>query len=549
MDGFDRLSPEDQAHLKLVMARSIEADRRLLVRIESDGLSKPGSLRNYVREAWKVPFPSRPMGWNWHIDYLSEYLEAWYRRDIKRLLINIPPRFMKSLFCGVFFPTWVWTHDPESPEWRPLVDRGLIVGPQHQFLTLSHSDRLSIRDALKSRRLIQSKWYQDRWGHRFKLSSDQSEKRRYENDRSGHRIAQGMTGGVTGEGGDSLIMDDPHDAEKAQSELERENTLDSYDGKISTRMNDPETGGELLIMQRLHSLDLSGHWLDQGGVEHLCLPMEYEPRRYVSSIGLDDPRTEPGELLWPGRFSGDAVERIGNKLGPYGKSGQFQQRPSPTEGGILKKTWWRRWPEGRPLPEIEFVLQSWDPAQSKTSLGDAERFNPRRSRSARTTWGVFTVPAGMDGAGRKGVLLMERYAEFVDYPDMRKEAKRAYREWSPNHVIIENKASGPALITDLRMANIPVMPYNPDVDKIARAYTCQSILSSGQVWYVDRRWAEEVIDECGQFPTGTYDDLVDTCTQAWLFIRNMWRVRHPDDEDEDDDDDDGRAAARAPLYG
>ena len=152
------------AEIKDAIVRATEIDRQIAIRLEADYLSRPGSLADYMREAWKVPFPTRPLVWNWHIDMIAEVLEAWYKREIRRVVINIPPRCMKSLECSVFFPSWVWTHDEASAEWSPYAGQGLIIGAQHQFLTLSHGERLATRDSLKTRRLIKSRWYQERWG-------------------------------------------------------------------------------------------------------------------------------------------------------------------------------------------------------------------------------------------------------------------------------------------------------------------------------------------------------------------------------------------------
>lgn len=523
-------TPQQQEDL---LRRRLRLSHRYVVEDEKQRLSE--SLREYTAAAWNVLEPGRKFISNWHIDYICEYLEAMTRGDITRLVINIPFRCMKSLLVCVFWPTWTWTRTP-----------------QHQFLTLSHAEKLAVRDALKSRRLMRSPWYQERWHESFQFTGDQNEKSRYENDMNGHRIALGIKAGVTGEGGDTIIIDDPHDAEKAQSDVERENVLDSYDHKIVTRLNDQTTGNIILIMQRLHQKDLAGHILleEAGDWEHLCLPMEYEgPTRYVSVLGLDDPRTEIGELLEPTRFPRDAIRKLKRSLGTYGASGQLQQRPSPAEGGILKKTWWRKWPAGKPWPRCRYILQSWDTAYSK------EDFD-KNSRSARTTWGVFfdeIVGLAERDFGPEsklgepllkgegfGIILLEAWADHAEYPQLRKEGLKSYKEWKPDAVIIEKKASGQSLIQDMRKAGIPVLSYQPDRDKVARAYSVQAMLEGGLIFVPDRKWVSEVIEECGMFPNGEYDDFVDTCTQAWIRLRSLHLVEHPDDDfyDEDDDEDD-----------
>lgn len=463
---------------------------------------------------------------------LCEHLTAFRQRQIQNLIINIPFRCTKSLLVEVFYPAWVWTTDA----W-------------HQFLCLSHSDALALRDAGKMRQLVQSEWYQHYWGDRLSLRSDAIEY--FWNSENGHRVSQGMSGSVTGKGGDTILIDDPHDAEKAQSDVERQKALDRYDGKISSRLNDPVHGGVCLIMQRLHKSDLTGHLLSKTDQEwvQVKIPMRYEGAKRVSTAkGLKhvkDPRKSVGDLMWPERFPGHIVRKFEEDLGTYGASGQLQQRPSPVGGGILRKSWWRRWPDGKPLPVCEHIFQSWDTAYSGQAL-------EKNSRSARTTWGVFFN----EEQGRYGVVLLEAWADRVEYPELRREAKQVYREWEPDAVLIEKKASGQSLIQDLRQGGLPVTTYQPDRDKVARAYAVQPLFESGMVWAPDRKWAEEVIEECSDFPMGDQDDRVDTVTQALLYVKSRWLLRLPSDDraeepkpitDEDEDMPDHRR--RGGIYG
>jgi predicted phage terminase large subunit-like protein len=530
------LEPQQREEL---LREKLRLTRDLLVADDRERLTE--RFRDYVPEAWKILEPGREFVPNWHIDIICEYLQAISDGELQRLVINIPFRCMKSLLVSVFWPTWTWTIDPP-----------------HQFLTLSHAEKLAVRDALKSRRLMRSPWFQNRWGHLFQFTGDQNEKSRYENDKNGHRIALGIKAGVTGEGGDTVLIDDPHDADKAQSDVERESVIDSYDHKIISRLNNQVTGNIVLIMQRLHEKDLAGHVLAEEieGFEHLCLPMEYDGKRYHSVLGLQDPRTEKNEVLEPIRFPPDVIKRLKHQLGSYGASGQLQQRPSPSEGGILKKPWWRKWPAGKPWPKCSYVLQSWD-----TAFSDEDFKN--NARSARTTWGIFydeivgdierefgARALGEDGIGGEGfgVILLEAWADHVDYPQLRKEGLKSYRDWKPDAVLIEKKASGQSLIQDMRKAGIPVLSYNPDRDKVSRAYSVQAMLEGGLIFHPDRKWAQDVIDECGMFPNGEFSDYVDTCTQAWIRLRNLHLLEHPDDE-EDKEEDELNPKVKEAAYG
>lgn len=297
------------------------------LQIEAERLSR--SLSYYIQESWNVVEPVIPFIDNWHIGLISEYLTALTTLQIQNLIINIPPRHMKSLQACVMWPTWVWLTIPSS-----------------RWITGSYSLKLAVRDTLKARRIIQSDWYQDRFSDRYQLTGDQNEKSRYENDKTGLRMAFGMDTGFQGEGGDFIIVDDSLKAQDADSDAEREKVNESWDGTISTRANDPKTVRRLVIGQRLHDDDLPGHVLDKmknqdaNQYELLCLPARYEPKRFFSGIGLKDPRKTPGELLWPQRINDKDLLAMEADLGERGAAGQLQQRPAPAGGSIFLSKWW-----------------------------------------------------------------------------------------------------------------------------------------------------------------------------------------------------------------
>jgi predicted phage terminase large subunit-like protein len=279
-------------------------------------------LRVYIEQAWPVLEPGTPFVPGFHIDAIADHLEAITHGHLQRLLINIPPRHMKSLAVAVFWPTWEWLH-----------------APHRRWLFASYAQALSIRDSLKCRRLIDSPWYRARWGHVYQLTSDQNLKQRFENNRTGYRIATSVGGMVTGEGGDRIVVDDPHNVRDAPSDAVRTRTLQWWDQAMSTRLNDPRTGAFVIVMQRVHQQDLAGHVLEQGGYEHLCLPAEFDGRKTVTLCGWTDPRTEAGELLWPERFTRVDLDALKRQLGSYGASGQLQQQPVPAGGGMFKRAW------------------------------------------------------------------------------------------------------------------------------------------------------------------------------------------------------------------
>lgn len=493
-----------------------------------------GSFSAFVQGAWHVLEASRELQWNWHLDTICAHMEAFRRRDLKRLILNVPFRTMKSLLVGVFYPSWVWTTEPA-----------------HEFLTLSHGGDLATRDAVKMRDLCESQWYQDRWGSRVSFSVDQNTKQYYKNTAGGHRNAQGLTAGLTGKGGDTILIDDPHDAEKAQSEDVRNAALSAYDRKVSNRLNDPANGGICIIMQRLHVNDLTGHVLQKKGQRwvHLKIPMEYTGKpTFKSAAGkqYDDPRRKVGELLWPKRFPADVVREFKVDLGTYGAAGQLQQEPTPDGGGILKREWWRKWPHEKP-PQCDYIIQVYDTGFEEKEENDF---------SARTTWGIFeyedpTETGRKGGRARYNAILLDRFEKRVSFPELRREAQTAYNRFRPDRVLVEKKASGHSLLQELRRNKVPVKALKADISKRARAHAASGVLESGAVWYMDRQWAQEVIERCSNATFTDKDhaglnDIPDTCVYAWLHLRNQFWLQLPDEDDEESDDDEPR---KRRLYG
>ena len=477
------------------------------------------SFKEFIKNSWQTIEPGRDFHDNWHIDAISEHLQAVVDGDIKRLIINIPPRHMKSISVAVALPAWTWSKCPEK-----------------RFLFASYAGSLSIRDSVKCRRLIDSRWYKEYFGDSFELTTDQNQKQRFENNKTGYRIATSVDGALTGEGGDIIVIDDPHNVREAESSTVREGVLEWWDQAMQTRLNDPKTGAFVIIMQRVHENDLTGHILANENDEwdHLCLPARYEighPSPTKSKLYFTDPRTKEGDLLWPERIDEKTLQNLEKSLGSYASAGQLQQRPMPKGGGILKSEWWVPW-ENSHLPEIEYVLQSYDTAFSTKE---------KTSYSARTTWGVFRKD------GQINALVLEMWYDRVTYPELRRIAQDAYEDYEPDAVLIEKKASGQSLLQDLRMAGVPVIEYLPDRDKEARAHASSALLEDGRIYFPsNKKWSKDLIDICAAFPAGDNDDIVDTCTQAWLRLRKGWFVTHSQDDREDEN---YETKTRMTLYG
>lgn len=439
------------------------------------------SLREFCVAAWPVLEPGRQFVPNWHLDAICDHLEAVTRGDIRNLIINIPPRHMKSLTVSVFWPVWEWSFSPHI-----------------RWLYSSYVQPLATRDAVKSRRLLDSAWYRSRWGEVFHLTSDQNQKQRYENSRTGYRIATGVGAG-TGEGGDRVIVDDPHNVRQAESDAKREEAIAWWNETMSTRGNDPRTVAKVVIMQRVHDSDLTGHLLEQGGYEHLCLPARYEPTTYVTSIGFEDPRREEGELLWPQHFGEKELADLERQLGSYAAAAQLQQRPAPAGGGLIKRDWFKFYRRSE-LPQVwEELLQSWDLSFKGTT-------------SSSYVVGQVWARSGAN------CYLMDQFREQTEFPGTVRAVLALSKKWPQAKAkLIESKANGPAVVQTLRQKVPGLIEIEPGGGKEARVHAVSPFIEAGNVWLPDpteQPWIGAFLLECERFPKGTHSDQVDAMTQA-----------------------------------
>ena len=511
------------------------------------------NLFRFFQDAWHIMDPAVFCP-TWHLEALCEHLQYVSSGDILRLIVSMPPRMTKSLTCSVAWPVWEW------------IDR-----PTTQFLTSSYDVGLSTRDALKSRRLMESVWFQERWGDSFKFRSDENQKSRYSNTLGGHRIAISSGGRTTGEGGDIILLDDSHNAREAYSDIKREGIIEWYDNAMRSRLNNQNTGRIVHVGQRVHEADVIGHVINKEGrctVEedgkwvHLVMPNEFRPQTrcilslpkeikkavadpdYEPEISFQDPRTEEGELLNPGRLGQAATEAlkppVGMSLRDY--NSQYQQDPAADDGLILKRSWWLPWefPEWhpdshkkRPMPQCETIIQIYDTAFEEEEENDY---------SARTTWGVFlhtpekmheTTGQLIRGKEKRCAILLEAWHDKLPFPDLRREAMSSYDDWDPDWVLIEKKASGHSLIQELRQSGVPVKKVDPKgKDKVLRAHISSAPLEQGCVFYVPKYLnGIDVIEECAKFPMGQYDDYVDTVVMLLAFLRRMGSIEYFDEDE------------------
>lgn len=506
------------------------------------------SLREFVKQAWHVVEPGKEFKSNWHIDAICDHLTYVSLGDIDDLVINIPPRHSKSTVVAVMWPAWEWT-------WQPHV----------QWLFSTYAAALTMRDSVKCRRLIQSPWYQENFGDVFALSSDLNQKGRFDNDKSGYRLATSVGGTATGEGGDRIVVDDAHNMKEINSDTVRMGVIDWWRDTMSTRGNDPKKLGRVIIAQRGHHKDLPGHVLSSGNWVHLNLPGYFVPSNQcvtyakkdsprsiparddgIFTFGdhveplekgdkiFSDPRKKQNELLTPDRFGPEEMAKLSYELTERGFEAQIQQNPSAKGGNILKEEHWREWTEPE-LPEIQYIIQSYDTAFEETEESDF---------SARTTWGIFEHEEVLDpklpwtaqykGQKRLCMIMLERLNRRMEFPELRENAMMAAELWKPDKILIEKKASGHSLAQEMRRANLPVSRIQVKDSKFVRAHAASLVLERGCVWYVQRNWSQEVISQCGNFPADDHDDMVDTVTMALMWLRKRWSVVYLDEDDNDD---------------
>ena len=459
-------------------------------------------LCRFIRLAWPVVEPGTPFISGWHLDAVCEHLMAVSRGQIRNLLINMPPRHMKSLAVGVFWPAWEWT-----------------TAPARRWLFSSYALSLAQRDSLKCRRLIESAWYRRCWGERFALCGDQNTKLRYENDRSGHRITTSVGGAATGEGGDRVVVDDPHNVAERESQAIRTATLEWWDQTMSTRLNDPRTGAKVIVMQRVHEKDLSGHVLEQGGYVHLRLPAEFEPaKRCVTALPWQDPRSAEGELLWPQRIGPREIADLKLRLGPEGYAGQFQQRPAPAEGGAFKSAWFRYYEPVEDEQGAHYRLIGPNGERRTIAAAECQRIavmDPAASEVAAGRNPCYTVIQVWDVSAAGEMILVHQYRRQVQAPDAAEAAASICRRFDASYIAIEKDGIGLGVVQQVRRCGIAVRAIKARGSKAARTQTAEIRMAAGAIYFPKSApWLFDFEQELLQFPNSQFADQVDALAHA-----------------------------------
>ena len=499
--------PADGRYVKLVR----EHERRLARRL-------PVSF-------CRTLFPDEPPAD--HSQLLLHYLHQVETGKIKRLMVLMPPGHAKSTYCSVRFPSWY-----------------LGKHPKDNIIQVSHTGELAKRFGRRVRNIVDSAEYQAIFNNVW-LADDSKARGDWGTSQGGEYYACGMDGGVTGRRANGLIMDDPIKGRKeADSETVRENAWETYRGELRTRLK--KDGWIILILTRWHEDDVAGrilpeNWHGQSGIIKsrdggeewmvVCMPALIDTKEEEAQDLLG---RQSGEALWPGWISADALKIEKNIQGTRNWGALYQQKPSTEEGAIMKAAYWREWPLKEP-PTVDYILQVYDTAFEEGEENDY---------SARTTWGIFNwndqnpkkIPPELlknPPKHRWNAILLEHWQDKVDFPKLKREAKDAFELYQPDRVLIEKKASGHSLLQELRRAEIPVKPYQPDRGKVGRAHAAAAVFEQGCVWHMRRSWANKVIRQCAQFPNGEYDDTVDTVTAALIYLRRTWHLQLKDEEQDE----------------
>jgi predicted phage terminase large subunit-like protein len=457
------------------------------------------SLETFVREGWSLLEPVSTLIWNWHLDLICDYLtmvrDGEFRKlhpDLEGIIFNVPPRTMKSLLISVFFPIWVWTTKPSL-----------------RFMFVSYSEKLSTQHSILRRSLIESDWYKKDWGSQFSISRDQNVKSHYENSARGAMFSTGMQSTATGMGGDVLIFDDPLNPEQAISQLEREAVNLRFDTTFRSRINDPATGVKIIIMQRLHELDLTGHVLarESHRWKHISLPaIAEQDESWEFPLSKKTQTRKAGDLLWSERLPQSFLDSQRVGMGSWAFNGQYQQRPAPLDGGIIKRQWVRFY---RQLPEkFEFMVQSWDCTFSGGHDND------------------FVAGQVWARSGGKYFMLPYRTYERLDFGPTMAAIKSCHAKFPQAHaVLIEDKANGPAIISELQKEIPGVVAVNPEGGKLARAQATAPLWEAGSIELPDPQvfgitWMEDYLHNMCAFPKAAHDDDVDATSQALIYMRS-----------------------------
>jgi predicted phage terminase large subunit-like protein len=463
---------------------------KIMALLEMDRVSRcQDSFLFFVQQMWPIFISGK------HHKIMADAFERVASGELKRLIINMPPRHTKSEFASFLLPSWFLGKFPEK-----------------KIIQTAHTAELATGFGRKVRNLVSSDAYSKVF--ETKLSTDSKAAGRWNTNKGGDYFAIGVGGAVTGKGADLLIIDDPHSEQEA-----KQGNPAVFDGVYEWFTSGPRqrlqpNAAIIIVMTRWSKRDLTGQIIKNSGKDGVD---QWET--------IDFPAILPsGTPLWPGFWSKEALEALRSELPVSKWEAQYQQNPTSEEGAIIKRDQWQIWESDTP-PQVSYIIQSWDTAFEK---------NNRADYSACTTWGVFDHP-DKQGNLKANIILLDAFKQRLEFPELKAKAYEAWKEWEPDTLIVEKRAAGAPLIYELRKMGIPMSEYTPGKgnDKISRVNAISDLFASGMVWCPETRWAEEVMDELASFPNGDHDDLVDSSSQALMRFRQGGFISVATDEEDE----------------
>ena len=502
----------------------------LSTRERVDAFRYEDSLGDFIKAAWRHANEPQKFQSNWHIDCVCDHLMAVARREIRGpgpLIFSMPPRHMKSRGVNVFLPAWIWAQDPDPHrQGHDLTVRpDTLMGPGVKFAHFSYVQRLSNEHSIGCRYLIESEWYQQRWGDRVQLNYAQISQ--FDNFAGGNRRAMAFSS-ITGFGADIVVIDDAHDITNVESDVIRADTLRVWDEVLPTRLNDPKTGIFIVIMQRSHERDLIGHILAKefNGL-HVCLPAEFEPhhpyvfvnpkspvpRRTDSSNGTDggpklqepwDDFREEGEPLWHSRFGKEELKNWASRMTSHAAAGQLQQRPTAREGGLFKRRWFAN-PVKSISPDHLTLVRAWDLASASDQSGDPD-YTVGVLMGHDRDFKVFYVIDVIRGRFSPG----EREEKIASTARLDGTSCSIRIPQDPGSA---GKFEAYYLIGQLQ--GYRAFTYRDEGSKLNRADPFAAQCEHGYVKLVEAPWNAVFVEELCAFPNAAHDDQVDAAATAF----------------------------------
>jgi predicted phage terminase large subunit-like protein len=461
--------------------------KRLKLELRLEQLKKIDYSKNnflyFVKQMWPEFIAGA------HHKIIADKLEGIATGELKRLIVNMPPRHTKSEFASYLFPAWMIGRKPTM-----------------KIIQATHTTELAVSFGRKVKNLLERDDYKEIFPD-ANLSADSKASGRWDTKAGGMYYAVGVGSNLAGRGGDLIVIDDPHSEQTAMSNSGFEDAWEWYTGGPRQRL---QPGGAIVLVQtRWSQKDMTGQLIKSMAKDPLADQWEV----------IELPAIMPsGSACWPEYWSLPDLESVKASIPPSKWNAQYQQNPTGEDNAIIPRSWWRRWKK-KNVPDLKYVIQSYDTAFTKRETSDY---------SAITTWGVFSPEEG----GPPGLILLDSKKGRWDFPELKGIALEEYEYWDPDTVIVEAKASGLPLTHELRNTGIPVVNFTPSKgnDKVSRVHSVSPLFEAGMVWAPEETFADEMIEEVAAFPNGEYDDLVDSMTQALMRYRQGNFVNLPSDD-------------------